>query len=63
MKTTARDSSSSVEAKNSGQIFHLDTASNPDAQNLPDTLAEADTLSASQALAEGDPADTVEKDS
>jgi len=27
--------------------FHLDTASNPAAQNLPDTLDEADTLAAS----------------
>ena len=34
--------------------FHLDTASNPEAQNLPDTLDEADTLAASQALAEAD---------
>lgn len=45
--------------------FHLDTASNPEAQNLPDTLDEADTLAASQALAEADaPAsDSSEKDS
>ena len=44
--------------------FHLDTASNPEAQNLPDTLDEADTLAASQALAEADaPAsDSSEKD-
>jgi len=45
--------------------FHLDTASNPEAQNLPDTLDEADTLAASQALAEADTpaADSSEKDS
>ena len=35
--------------------FHLNTAENPDAQNLPDTLDDSQTLAASQALAEADP--------
>jgi len=42
--------------------FHLDTAENPDVQNLPDSLDEADTLSASQALAEAESVDPAEKE-